>query len=113
MAAKGKAEFHWEIVGIILCALALWLSGFERRWLGFGPWTKTVPDWYPPSQAEFLMGVALTALPLAFSFSLIRYAGVFNKVLGIVGFLYFYLHVVTLGYLADPTLFIWQYFPRA
>jgi hypothetical protein len=113
VSRKEKTGVRWEPIAAIASAIFLWISGFDRRWFAFGPWSKGFPDWYPPGHIEFLTGVVVTALGLAWCFSSVRYAGRFSKSVGVLGFIYFYLHVITLGYMSDPSLFIWKFFPGA
>lgn len=113
MAKDEKPRSGWETYATIATMAGLWFLGFERKWFGFGPWTKEFPAWYPPPQNQFLIGVILTGLGLGWSFSSIRYSSVISKAIGWIGFLYFYFHVITLGYMADPDLFIWKIFARS
>lgn len=108
MAKEEKAGVPWATLGLLACVAGLWLSGFEQKWFGFGPWVKDFPTWYPPPQKEFLIGTVLTGVGLAFSFSSLRRTGFIIKLISWLGFFYFYLHVVTLGYMANPDLFIWK-----
>jgi len=108
MAKEKNNGLHWETGALLACAAGLWVTGFDQKWFGFGPWVKEFPTWYPPPQSEFLTGAVLTGIGLGFSFSSLRHPGIINKILGWSGFFYFYLHVLTLGYMANPDLFIWR-----
>lgn len=112
MAKEEKEGMRWEPFAAIGCGMLLWVLGFDQKWFAFGPWTKGFPTYYPPPQKDFLIGVALTGLALGWSFSAIRHASILSKIIGWLGFAYFYLHVITLGYMADPDLFIWKLFPQ-
>jgi hypothetical protein len=111
--SQGQEGLTWKPFGAIGCGIALWLSGFDQKWFGLGPWSRQLPEGYPPEPKEFLLGVVLTGLALAWCFASLRSPSVFAKIIGWLGFAYFYLHIVTLGYMADPNLFIWKFFPHA